>query len=251
MNYKAVIFGGHSPIAKECARLLGEHQEVILVTRNVDSELTEELCCSANINLMEGDISKKDGAKEIIQKIYAADYEINIVLFMQRYRPRDKISFQEHCRVELWSISEAIEELVVHKKADSEVNILISSSPAAIKVVDDQDLQYHIVKSGQEALTRYCAVKYGRNGININAIRIGSIVFKDRARNYWNSVPEIVQGLESVTPIGSLPSSTEVAKIFSNIALAKLKYLSGQVLSYENGFELTDASQLAKSIFSM
>lgn len=82
---------------------------------------------------------------------------------MQRYRPEGEPSFEEHSRVELWGIVEAL-EAVAMKSPSTEVKAVVSSSPAAQTVLDDQDGAYHVVKAGQEALVRFCGAKLQGDG---------------------------------------------------------------------------------------
>lgn len=244
----ALVFGGRSPIAVACAKHLSKTQDVILVTRRIDEEFTNLFCKSSNVTLCEADLELTGSASKVAQKVYDEGKAINALVFLQRYRPNGLPDFMAHCAVELFCIDEVLQTVASQKDPLSYLNIAISSSPAAHRVVVDQDLSYHIVKSGQEALVRYAAIKYGSNRIRINAIRIGSIVFKERASKYWDSLPNVVSGLQGLSAVGDISTSDSIGECFANLVNSSLNSLSGQVVSIDNGFSLMDSSQVAKQI---
>lgn len=248
----AVVFGGRSPIAIACARHISLRQKVMLVTRHIDNDLEEAVEGQANLSLMEADLEIEGATSNLLEKVYNSGRQVhvNALIFLQRYRPRDAESYERHCAVELWSIREALEVVKSRKAAADHVGVLISSSPAAQKVVLDQDLYYHVVKAGQEALTRYLAALYGKDGIDINAIRIGSIVLKERAMTYWNSIPATLDGLERTAPIGTLLTSESVGTFFANFILSPTIGFSGQIMDLDNGFSLRDGSQIARQLLT-
>lgn len=242
----AVVFGGRSPIATACTKQIACSQDVVLVTRKLTLDLSQEFRDLPRVSFYEADLEKPESSRLVLRSLYNQNRNINALIFFQRYRSTGDPSFQAHCCVELWSIKEALDEIRTTKMDESYVQVLISSSPAAHKVVIDQDLSYHIVKSGQEALVRFCAVEYGKHRISVNAIRVGSIVLKNRASGYWKSVPQVVNGLQRAAPVGNLQTSDDVGKFFATLALSDLPNLSGQILDIDNGFFLRDPAQVAK-----
>lgn len=246
-----VVFGGRSPIALACARELSLSIPVFLVTRSIDIFFKKTLANHPNITPIVADLSITGESGRVINSIYNLGFEPKSLAFLQRYRPADEPSFKDHSSVEIWSISECMEELRSSKASDSFINILVSSSPAASAVVDDQDLAYHVVKAGQEALTRFYGAKLSAEGIFFNALRIGSIVIKPRAQRYWDSVPRVVAGLRSLAPGGSILTSEEVGTNIAHLISTGLKGISGQVLTLDGGFGLLDGAQLARKGLEM
>lgn len=246
----AVVFGGRSPIALACARKLSHTQDVILVTRRIDEDLETAVEGISRLKLMQADLEIKEASARLISTLYDSQQKINALIFLQRYRASGEQSYERHCAVELWSIEEALAVIKTRKQPKDHVRVLISSSPAAQNVLLDQDLQYHLVKAGQEALTRYLAAFYGRDAIDINAVRIGSIVLKERAMAYWTSKPVMINGLKAMAPVGTLLSSDSVGAFFADLTTSSLKGLSGQIIDLDNGFSLLDGSQIAKELLS-
>lgn len=242
----AIVFGGRSPIALSCAKYLSMEQQVFLVTRCVDSAMENLVSQMPSVSLVSADLEFPSEVGRIINEIFARGYQLSCMAFLQRYRPKTESIFSSHLAVELWSIKEALETVKSLKSAESAIQVLVSSSPAAHKVLDDQDLSYHIVKAGQEALVRYYAVLLAERNISINAIRIGSVVLKERAMSYWNSIPHTVGKLKDLTPTRRLLTSDEVGLIFAKMLLSQIPGITGQVFSADNGFELMDSIQIVK-----
>ena len=243
----AVVFGGHSPIAMACVRHLAEVQDVILVSRKVDSVLQEAFGSCPRVTLKEVDLEVSGQARSLIIQILDEGKNINAIVFLQRYRPKTEPLFEAHCAVELWSIKDVLEAMGERKADGRTVHILISSSPAASKVLVDQDFYYHLVKSGQEALVRYFSVSLARLGIIVNAIRIGSIVIKPRAASYWDSIPNVVERLSDIAPSGTLQSSDTAGAAFATLVRVSVAGFTGQILTIDDGFDLRDAAQVAKN----
>ena len=242
----ALVFGGRSPIAIACALQLATVQDVVLVTRCVDDELHREVSVgSPGLTLVAAELARTGAGAEVVSAVYASGREINAAVFLQRYRPDGPPRFTNHAAVELWSIEETLGAIRQQKRADTDFQALISSSPAAEKVVVDQDLAYHVVKAGQEALVRYEAVRLAGDRIRVNAVQIGSIVMKDRAREYWDSVPAVVDGLRELAPGKVLLTSVDVGRTVAELALNN-RGITGATLRLDGGMGLRDGVQLAK-----
>lgn len=243
----SLVFGGRSPIALACANQLASRNKVFLVTRASGEDLEALVGDAPNIEVVVANLEVVGESRRVVEDIYLAGQEIDSVVFLQRYRPEDLANFAAHCAVELWSIAECLNTIKERKSLSRNVQALISSSPAAEKVLVDQSLEYHIVKSGQEALARFYAATLGSSKISVNTARIGSVVVKKRAISYWNSVPNVMSGLMGLAQSGELQTSEDVGKLFADFVSANLSGLSGQNFSIDDGFSLRDGAQLAKS----
>jgi NAD(P)-dependent dehydrogenase (short-subunit alcohol dehydrogenase family) len=244
----AVVFGGRSPIAIACGLRIARQQDVVLVTRSIDEELREAVSAGApRLTLVAADLASSGTGTEIINEIYASGREVNAAVFLQRYRPEGPARFDDHAAIELWSIEETLMAIRQQKTPVSEVQAIVSSSPAAHKVLNDQGSAYHVVKAGQEALVRFLAATLLDSRIFVNGIRIGSIVMKPRAAAYWKSIPDVVSGLQRSSPSGSLQTSEDVGWAFARLAMAGLAGATGQFITLDDGFDLRDGVQMAKA----
>ncbi len=247
----AIIFGGRSPIAIELSRALSREMKVFLVTRSLDDEITRLFQNYPNIELIAGDLSVRGEPRRIINEIYDLGVEPSSVAFLQKYIPGAEPKLEEHYAVELWSIAECLEEFSLRKASGSSLNAIITSSPASSAVLFDQDVSYHVVKAGQEALTRFYGARLARKGIFTNAVRIGSIVIKPRSEGYWKSVPEVISGIRELAPTGEVLDSYEVGHHLARILSHGISGVSGQVLTIDGGFSLLDAGQVARQALEL
>lgn len=245
-NNIAIVFGGRSPIALSCARRLGEYQHVILVTRSIDEGIIQEIGGSQAITLVEADLEVAGEGSKIIQKIYQVGKKVTSIIFLQRYRPKEKSDYHSHVAVELWSIKEVLETLKDLKALTESVQVIVSSSPAANRVLFDQDLNYHIIKASQESLVRYYAIMLAKSHIYVNAVRIGSIVIKERAMAYWQSIPRTFSVIKQMSLSGEVMTSEALGDIISSLVISFTPGITGQIYELDNGFSLRDQSQLMK-----
>ncbi len=247
----AIVFGGRSPIALSCAISLAKTQQVFLITRKIDDALADDIGNVPGITAVEADLARLGAADSVIRKIYEQGLEPTALAFLQRYQASGEPSFGEHSRVELWSIAEALEAIAESKAPSTAVNVVVSSSPAAHTVLDDQDAPYHVVKAGQEALVRFYGAKLQGQGVFVNAARIGSLVIKPRAQKYWDSIPQVVSALGALSPAGEVLTSTQVGARLVGLLAPSMHGQSGQVFSIDAGYSLLDGAQLARSALDL
>ena len=240
----AVVFGGRSPIALECALQISLMQRVLLVSRSDDDEI-RRLINGSNVEVIAANLEVEGESTRVMLHAKRLGCELNAAIFLQRYKD-SKPNFQLHASVELWSIVEALEVIEAQNTHSGFVQVLISSSPAANQVLFDQDVSYHIVKAGQESIVRYYATKLAKTNIFINAIRIGSLVQKPRAAAYWRSVPEVVAGLSKISSSERVLTSNEVGTHLAKLATGLSPGITGQVITIDNGFSLRDSAQVAR-----
>jgi NAD(P)-dependent dehydrogenase (short-subunit alcohol dehydrogenase family) len=245
----AIVFGGRSPIALACARHIALSQRVILVTRRIDIDLLKHIEGS-NIQAVEANLESPGESSKVLASVFELGFEPNAVAFLQRYKPDRAAHFNHHATVELGSIVEVLEGISEKKNGEHVVRILISSSPAAHQVLLDQDISYHIVKAGQEAIVRYYASKLARRRILVNAVRIGSVVIKPRSADYWKSVPKVVSALTNLTAEGRLLTSDDVGRLFADLATSLSQSITGQTFTIDNGFAQLDSAQVARTVLT-
>ncbi len=250
-KHVAIVFGGRSPIALSCAISLARTQQVFLVTRKIDEALLGEIVSFPAITPVEADLARVGSAESVVEGVYKRGLEPTALAFVQRYRPSGEPSFEEHSQVELWSITETLEAIGRLKAPSISVNVVLTSSPAAYKFVSDQDVTYHVVKAGQEAVSRFYSVKLRRSRVSINTVRIGSLVVKPRAQKYWDSIASVLKGLGALSPAGKVPTSSEVGESVAQLISPSMYGLTGQIFTLDGGYSMLDGAQLAKAALEM
>lgn len=243
-----IVVGGRSPIAISCSKFLAEFGPVIHVTRSAGPEL-RELFKNTQVQLIEQDLSEPFAGEIAARKALALQPAIAGIAFLQRYRAegQEDSNFVEHMKVEVWSSIEMLRTLSSERRGGEQLTALIASSPAAEKVVPDQSLDYHIVKSAQESSFRYLSRELAANGVECISVRIGSLVIKDRAFRYWNERKHMQQILGEMGVAQGIPSADKIGHQIANIISNGPLGISGQTVVLDGGLGLVDGPQAAKS----
>jgi NAD(P)-dependent dehydrogenase (short-subunit alcohol dehydrogenase family) len=126
------------------------------------------------------------------------------------------------------------------------------SSPADSAIVLEQPLSYHVGKAGISQMVRYYAVKLGKQGINVNGVK-PNMVFKERAREYYEQNPDLIALLNEVVPLGRMGLPSDIAEAVVFLSSNKSSYITGQILSVDGGLSVHESaslSRLAASLFN-
>lgn len=243
-----VVVGGRSPIAIACSKFLAEIGPVLHVTRSAGPDLIE-IFRNTDVQLIEQDLSEPFAGTNAARKALTLQPEIGGIAFLQRYRPeRNKPSnFDDHMNVEVWSSIEMLRKISKASRGDKPLTALIASSPAADRVVSDQSLDYHIIKSAQEASFRYLSRELAASRIECVSVRIGSLVIKDRAADFWSERKKMQQILGEMGLAQGIPSDETIGRQLANILASGPLGISGQTLVLDGGLGMADGPQAAKN----
>lgn len=242
-----LVFGGHSPIAVACSIALSKKGQVLHATRKSSANLRRQFQ-GLDIEVVEADLSL-EGPKlsKLLQQI--STQRINVVgaAFLQRYKPTDAVvSFDQHMRVEVWSTVEILRRISESRQSDDWFTAIVATSPAAGMLVADQKLDYHIVKASQEATVRFLSRELAPKRIELISARLGSIVLKERARNYWDARTREKEALGQLGLGIGLPDSEIVGEQIANLITSSPLGLYGQTLRLDGGLGLSDGPYSAK-----
>ena len=75
----------------------------------------------------------------------------------------------------------------------SQRSIVLASSPAPERVVNDEDFQYHPTKAAISQLIRYSPVNFAKNNMKVTGVNPGTFVRKDRAAPLYAEHPEVFE----------------------------------------------------------
>ena len=233
MSY--LIFGGRSPIALAlCKQLIESGREVHLVTRQIDSEIQAIATQSKIKHLHECDLQDSQGAIALTLEIDAQIKGLDGIAFLHRYRSNQPKPLDQYT-VEVYTPFQILESLA-NATRQKELAVVLTSSPAAIQVVADQDFQYHASKSATEQLVRFASVRFAKSKLRTNGINPGSFVYKERAAKFYDDNPESVEMAKSSVPIGRMATVEEIASVAMFLLGPSSSYINGEIINIDGGY---------------
>ena len=110
--------------------------------------------------------------------------------------------------------------------------IVTTSSVQAAFPVNDDAIAYIMSKSGLTGMTRALALRYGGDGIRINAVGPGAVL---TPMNADFSNPQELRRVERTIPIGRVARAEEIAAAIAFLASDEASYITGQTLFVDGG----------------
>lgn len=229
-----MVFGGRSPIALAlCKQLVASGRKVHLVTRKVDSEI-QTIASNLKISeLHQCNLFDTESAIELVTKIDQQVNALSGIAFLHRYR-ESKSSLTDQYIVEVLTPFKILESLVQHSRK-SDLAVVLTSSPAATKIVPDQDFQYHASKAAIEQLVRFSSVRFAENKMRTNGINPGTYVYKERASSFYRENPDVLKTSERQIPLGRIATVDEIAAVAMFLLSDQSSYINGTVITVDGG----------------
>ena len=229
-----LVFGGRSPIALAlCQQLIENGREVHLVTREVDAEI-QTIASRLKISaLHQCNLLETESAINLVTKIDQKVNHLSGVAFLHRYRETKSNPIDQYV-VEVLTPFKILESLAKVSR-DKELAVVLTSSPAASKVVSDQDFQYHASKSAIEQLVRFSSVRFAENKMRTNGINPGTYVYKERASNFYKENPDVLKTAERLIPLGRIATVDEIAAVAGFLLGKQSSFINGAVITIDGG----------------
>lgn len=228
----SLIIGGSKGLGKEISQSFSKRgDKVFTLSRNIINKK----------NSIRADLTNLSKLKEILKKTFRKDLIDNIV-FTQRYRGG---IINESYQTDLISTVNVLSFL--KDKLKKNASVVLISSVSNRTIVDDQSVHYHIIRSGIEQMMRYYAVKYSLKGIRFNCI-LPSKIIKPSNKNFFYKDKEgikIRKLIESITPLGRMGSTKDVANLAIFLTNDQSNYITGQSFIVDGGLSLISQEAIA------
>lgn len=229
-----LIFGGRSPIALAiCKQLIEIGNEVHLVTRSIDHEIQAVADDLKVSHLHECNLNDSQAAIALTLKVNGLPRGLNGIAFLHRYRNSEPDPFEQYA-VEVYTPYQILESLS-RVSRQSELAIVFTTSPAATKVVPDQDFQYHASKAATGQLIRFASVRFANQMLRTNGVNPGSFVFKKRAAEFYKNSPQVLEIAEKSIPLGRIATVDEVAAVAVFLLSESSSFVNGQTINVDGG----------------
>jgi len=229
-----LVFGGRSPIAIAlCKQLIENGRQVHLVTREVDAEI-QAIASRLKISAIhQCNLLNTESAINLVTKIDQKVNHLSGVAFLHRYRDIKSNPIDQYI-VEVLTPFKVLESLAKNSR-DNELAVVLTSSPAATKVVSDQDFQYHASKAAIEQLVRFSSVRFAEYKMRTNGINPGTYVYKERASNFYQENPDVLKAAEKLIPLGRLASVDEIAAVTIFLLGKQSSFINGAIITVDGG----------------
>ena len=110
--------------------------------------------------------------------------------------------------------------------------IVTTSSVQAAFTVGDDSIAYVMSKAGLTGMTRTLALRYGREGIRVNAVGPGAVTTPMNAQ-FVNA--QELRRVERVIPFGRVARPEEIASVIAFLASDEASYITGQTVFADGG----------------
>ena len=230
----ALVYGGRSPLSLElCKQLAGNGHKVHLITRYQDESIVklamENNCTEVHACDLEDLKTSILLAKEIDDKVGG----LEALAFMHRYRSPSPEPFQQFA-VEVNSPYEIIMNLSKRVRS-KQCAIVLATSPAAQKIVEDQDCHYHASKAAIQQLIRFSAVRFAKDNLRVNGVNPGTYVYKSRAASFYAEHPEITSRVKKEVPLGRMSNIEEIAAVARFLLSEESSFINGEIINIDGG----------------
>ena len=241
----ALVYGGRSPIALAlCRELANSGQTVHLVSRRRDQEIIDLAEQNGCADVFDCNLEDTDASIQLALKLDSTAGGLNCVAFVHRYRDPSPDPLRQYI-VEVLTPYKILEALAEQPRT-TECSVVITTSPAANKVVGDQDFFYHASKAALTQLVRFGSVRFAARNIRVNGISPGSFIIKSRARKYYLENPEKLKKIEDSIPSSRIGTPEELATVISFLLGPESNFVRGQILAVDGGLSVLTPDSLIK-----
>lgn len=192
------------------------------------------------------DLLDRSARSSALNELLRTSGPVNHLVFLQRYRGQDD-AWAGEIETTLTATKEVIEALRDSFASEGERSIVLVSSVIGDAVVENQPVGYHVAKVGLNAMVRYYAVTLGPLGIRVNGIAPCTMM-KEESRHYYEGNADLMQMFRTISPLGRIGTSEDVAGVVSFLTSAQASFVTGQVLTVDGGTSLVWQEWLARKL---
>lgn len=239
---KALVTGSSRGIGRAIAEALQAEGCCVALNARNEAELKEtarELGCTAAVA---GDVTSAEEARRVVGEAVAALGGLDILVCNvgsgSSVAPGNE-TYEEWQRVfalNLWSTTNII-EAARSKLADARGVVVCISSICGLGVIPGAPVTYSTAKAALHAYVRGIARPLGAQGVRINAIAAGNILFEGSvwARKLVEDTAGVQQMLERDVALGRLGTPQDVAALAVYLTSPRAGFATGAIWRLDGG----------------
>ena len=238
----ALVTGSSRGIGRAIAEVL--HAEGCQLAINGRSSVTLEKVATelSGASPIVADVTQPDQAIRMVDETVEALGDIDILVCnvgSGRSVPPGQETYAEWQRIfalNLWSTTNVV-EAARDSLAKTNGVIVCISSICGLEVVPGAPVTYSVAKAALNAYIRGIARPLGKQGIRINAIAPGNILFEGSvwSRKLAEDADAVQAMLESDVPLNKLGTSRDVAELVAYLASPRANFATGTVWTLDGG----------------
>ncbi len=238
----ALVTGSSKGIGLAIAQTLhAEGCRVALNARNADDLQAATSLLSGAIGVV-GDVTRPAEARQIISEVLRNFDQLDILVCNvgsgRSVSPGNETAdeWQRVFALNFWSTTNSV-EAARDALVESKGVVVCISSICGLEVIPGAPVTYSAAKAALHAYVRGIARPLGKQGVRINAVAPGNILFDGSvwSRKLSENAPAVQSMLAEDVALGTLGNPADVASLVSYLVSPRCDFASGSVWTLDGG----------------
>lgn len=238
-----VVVGGTTGSGRALVReLAARGEQVTVIGRHRPPEA--ESLSGVHVELV--DVTRADDAVASIARAAGRCGGLNHLVLYQRYRGSGD-RWEGELDVTLTATKSLVEACTPHFRRGFNQAIVAVGSGASRFVLAEQPVGYHAAKAALLQMIRYYAVTLGPQGVRANVVSPDTVI-KEESRHVYEANRELTGLYESITPLGRMGTSEDVAGVVRFLCSDAASFITGLDVVVDGGMSLVGQAAVARQV---